>query len=263
MSKLTLTTLPPEVRESIFSQALRSKSPQKIATPESLSLLATSRQIYHETHLLPFQVNTVAIPASDDSSTSATDKFLHHLSRQQCNAIRSLELKYVASTLDVAAACKVLKYLRLGNAEGDLDAEMAGTTLPLYDGSLQDVSIVISARDIAVSSADCAVGLDTALTAASAVFAWLRAFPTLRSLRVHIRLRKVEQFSKARHESFDQEVRESMKSAIKLDTSFEVDDGGQFFDELDLYPDSYMGVFGNMMGAYSYLTAMTRGSLPM
>jgi hypothetical protein len=247
MATLTLTTLPSEIRASIFDFALRSSNNQAFANVQELGLLGTSKQIHQETHLLPFQINALACPAVTDSSTSATDKVLHRLSWQQRNAIRRVELQVTGSTLDQTAAAKIFKYLRLGACDGDVDSGVGHLTLPSYDGQLRKVELTVSARDIAVPLADCRVGLQQALNIHCPMFAWLQSFPTLRLLKVHIRLRTKDQFPQVRQDELLESLKATGHPALQLQVSSEVvEEQGYFIDELDLYRDSYLGIFGNV-----------------
>jgi hypothetical protein len=247
MSTLRLTTLPSEIRASIFDFALRSSDDQAFADAQELGLLGTSKQIHHETHLLPFQINALVCPAITDSSTSATDKLLHRLSWQQRNAIRRIKLQVTGSTLDQTAAAKIFKYLRLGTCDGDVDSGVGFLALPSYNGQLREVELTVSARDIAVPLADCRVGLQQALNICCPMFAWLQSFPTLRNLKVHIRLRDKEQFPQSRQDDLLDSLRASGQPALQIQVSSEVvEEQGYFVDELDLYRDSYLGIFGNV-----------------
>lgn len=247
MSALTLTTLPPEIRGSIFERALRSYDGEGLENIQGLGLLGASKQIHDETCLLPFQINTLSCPAITDSSTSATDQLLHRLSWQQRDAVRNLGLQVTGSTLDHSAAARLLKFLRLGNADGDVESGVAFLALPVYTGQLRNMKLTVSARDIAVPLADCSVGLRQTLDICCPMFAWIRSFPTLRNLSLHIRLRTEEQFPKLQREQFFEDLRASMETNVQIQTSFDiVKDEGYFVDELDLYRDSYLGIFGNV-----------------
>lgn len=156
---LSLTTLPPEVRSAIFEDALAPNRSSDIRTVPGLSLLGTSKQIYDETRLVPFQSNTVSLPTITDSSTDATLQLLQRLSTKQLNAIRKLDLQVIGSTLDATAGTKVLRLMRLANDQWDLNLDSSALFLPAYEGDLQELALTVSSRDIAIPLADCRTGL--------------------------------------------------------------------------------------------------------
>lgn len=248
MAALSLTSLPPEIRGAIFEDTLRPSDCNDVRTTKGLNLLAISKQIYEETCLMPFQCNTIIVPPICDSSTRATYELLRRMSYEQRNAIRKFDLRVTGSTLDVALAVKVLKYLRLGNSEAELDSEIGASALPSYGGDLREVTMTVSARDIAVPLADCSVGLQQALDISCCpIFAWLRTFSSLRSLRLQVRLNKSEQFSKEKQELLNEAMESSFDPAISVGIAIEVvGDDGYFVDELDVFPDSYVGLCGNV-----------------
>lgn len=248
MTGTTLTTLPPELRDQIYSHVLRPDDVRDLRTTRGLNLLRVSKQINAETKSLPFQISTIAAPAMTDSSTKKTLDLLHSLSWWQRDAIRHLDLQVAGSTLDVAAACKVLKDLRLGNVEGDLDPEFGNATLPAYVGDLRKVTLTISSRDIAVPLADCTVGLQKVLDVAGCeIFRWLQSFGTLQEVRLKVRLSKESQCPGNKRKGVLETLSRVMGSDVRVSTDFEVvPDDGYFIDELDMFPDSYLGMFGNV-----------------
>lgn len=243
------TSLPPEIRSAIFAHALAPIRPGDIRTIPALALLATSKQIYHETNLLPFQSNAISLPAITDSSTSATLKLLQRLSSRQLNAVRKLDLQLVGSTLDTMAAAKVLRWLRLGNDQWDLHLNSAARFLPPACGDLRELTLTVSSRDIAVPLADCSTGLHKALEVESSpFFNWLATFDHLRKLNVQVRLLHDDQYPQGLRDELKATLEARVQPGMQLQVAFEaVQTPDCFVDELDLHhPDSYMGLFGNI-----------------
>lgn len=246
---LTLTSLPPEIRRAIFEHALRPTTDNDIRTVDCLNLLAASKQIYHETCLLPLQTNTIALPAITDSSTTATLKFLRRLSTGQLNAVRTLHLQFVGSTFDAVDAAKVLRRLRLTHDDCDTVLDSAAQPLPAYTGDLRELTMTISSRDISIPLADCRVGLQKSLVVEkSPFFGWITTFDSLRAFSLRVRVLRDDQFPEQNRAELQSALRSLLKTPIQLhvvvDTAQRPD---HFVDELDfLYPDSYIGVLGNI-----------------
>lgn len=248
---LTATALPPEIRNAIFEHALTPSRPGDIRTIGCLNLLATSKQVYEEATLLPFQSNTISLPAITDSSTAPTLRLLQRLSPRQLNAVRKLDLQVVGSTLDAAAGAKVLRLLRLGPQGCDVDLESANSFLPPSEGDLRELTLTVSSRDIAVPLADCSTGLQKTLDVdSSSLLSWVTSLDRLRKLNIRVRVLRDEQFPKDMREDLQATLDAKLLSNVRLRLDFEaVQTPDCFLDELDVhYPDSYMysGMFGNI-----------------
>ena len=138
--------VPPEVRTYIFKYVLTVESPlkdgisvpmtrPKLDCPERgietkpsigparpascLALLQTCRQIYHESSLLFYSINTMYL-----SDPYELLLFLHHLGPVRCNALQSLHLEDFFQRRNVAGRKEIsrpdLKAMRLLNKTGKL-----------------------------------------------------------------------------------------------------------------------------------------------
>ncbi|ETN38588.1 uncharacterized protein HMPREF1541_06625 [Cyphellophora europaea CBS 101466] len=241
------TQLPAEICSEIFAYALAPVKDSDIRTIPCLNLLAACKQIHNETCLLPFQSNTISLPAITDSSTSASLSLLQRLSARQLRAVRGLNLQVVGSVLDATAAAKVLRLLRLGNDQWDLTLDSAARFLPRYEGDLRELSITVSSRDIAVPLADGRTGLQKTLDPASSpLMSWLPAFQTLRKLQLRVRVMSDQQFPKELRDQL-QLTLEARMPETQVQTQFEALSGPDaFVDDFDMYPDSYIGLWGNV-----------------
>jgi hypothetical protein len=247
MAKHTPATLPPEIRNAIFQHALTPLARSDIRTIPCLNLLATSKQIYNETALLPFQFNAILLPTATDSNTTSTLRLLRQLSRKQLNAIRTLDLNLVGSTFDTIAAAKVMRYLRLGSDEWDLQLDLAARFLPEYEGDLRDIRLTVSARDISVPFADSGTGLQKALDVESSTLcAWLMTFPNVRSISIQVRMSDEGNIPPEEQKTLRKIAQAALGSRTRLDFDFEVVKSLGENDGMDMYPDSYVGLWGNL-----------------
>jgi hypothetical protein len=247
MAVHTPATLPPEIRNVIFQHALTPLARSDIRTIPCLNLLATSKQIYNETALLPFQSNAISLPTVTDSNTTSTLRLLRQLSRKQLNAVRTIDLHLVGSTFDTIAAAKVMRFLRLGSDEWDLQLDLAARFLPEYEGDLRDIRLTVSARDISVPFADSGTGLQKAVDAeSSTLIAWLTTFSSVRSMTIQVRMSDESNISPEERKALHRMAQGALGSATRLDFDFEVVKSLGENDGMDMYPDSYVGLWGNL-----------------
>lgn len=144
-----------------------STSARTASCPGYLTALFLCRQIHAEARVLPFQINLVACPATFGSNITTTSRFLNRLRAFQRDAIRSLELRLLASETEASSLKSILKLV--ANVDGkDQHQELPDTDARMNSGhdsgnagasDLRALTIFIGTRDLYLPQADSLVGL--------------------------------------------------------------------------------------------------------
>ena len=167
------------------------------SSPTYLSLQLTCHHIKTETYLLPFHAFPLSIPVKSSSNVSSILQFLRRLQERQIWGTRYLDLEVLGIDFDAETAGKVFKWLKEGREgvyetwerrslsremvftfanswgegwEGELErrhwglqkhevGEKEGNLKGGIGSELREITITVTARHVAVSSAESAVGI--------------------------------------------------------------------------------------------------------
>lgn len=249
-----LLSLPSEIRQRIFGFVFSCHDHDLPKTPgDYLSAVVLCRQIHNETRLLPFQLNRVHAPATFESNATSTIQFLNRLGVDQRQAIRSLDVRMLAS-LNEAWSLRSILSLLIEMDEGGTRAKGEGvvskagsekqletwrehdksSTESFRKSDLRQLNIHISTCDLLLPQANSYVGLMHWLAVASSpstdrecgtwVTEGLVQLPSLRKLTIVVEMSAsvAKEVTLSERAQFQRTVRDRLPWVSDVEIQWEV-----------------------------------------